>query len=308
MNLPPELICMVKSSLTNRDLYFVELTCRYLFLCTVSNKEWQLRKCKLWNNPPSKITYKFYNAIVYCSHVCCWKYRCQYLSYEDIKYLDHYAFRCAAGNGHLPVVQYLCEYRDRENRQLTIQDVRSRDNYALGCAASNGHLQVVQYLCEKFQLTIRDVRSDDNYALRRAAGNGHLPVVQYLCEKFQLTIQDVRSDDNCALRWAASNGFLPVVRYLCDKFQLTLEDVRTWNNWALRHAARFGHLWVVQYLRRVPPIVIGENRGGALQIRPTAVVCICAIRTAIRRSVVFRQACSKSFRTSFLSCSERVSV
>jgi hypothetical protein len=217
MKLPPELICMVKSSLPNRDLYCVELTCPYLYWCTVSNKEWQLRKCQLWKKSKEQIISEFCDARFYCSHVLCWKYRCQYLSYEDIKYLDRYAFRMAARNGHLPIVRYICE-----KFQLTIEDVRSKNNEALREAASSGHLPVVQYLCEKFPLTIQDVRSCDNWALRWASCNGHLPVVQYLCEKYELTIEDVRSRDNYALRRAAENGHLSVVQYLCETFPLTV--------------------------------------------------------------------------------------
>jgi ankyrin repeat protein len=218
MILPPELNCMVKSSLTNRDLYFVELTCRYLFWCTVSNKEWQLRKCQLWNQSPSKIISEFINALDYCSHVLCWKRRCQYLSLEDVRSDNNYALRWAAQYGHLPVVQYLCE-----KFQLTIRDVRTCDNWALRGAAVYGHLPVVQYLCEKFQLTIQDIRSWNNGALRGAAFNGHLSVVQYLCEyrdreNRQLTIQDVRSENNWALRGAAGNGQVPVVQYLRQKY------------------------------------------------------------------------------------------
>jgi hypothetical protein len=221
MDFPPEIICMVKSSLTNRNLYYVELTCRYLCWCTVSNKEWQLRKCQLWNQSPSIIISEFKKARYYCSHLFCWKYRCQYLSLEDVRKWNNWALRWAAGDGHLPVVQNLCE-----KFQLTIQDVRSNHNEALREAAFYGHLPVVQYLCEKFQLTIQDVLSYKNEALRWAALNGHLPIVQYLCEKFQLTLEDVRSCDNYALRRAAEIGHLPVVQYLREKFQLTIQDVR----------------------------------------------------------------------------------
>jgi hypothetical protein len=152
MKLPPELICMVKSSLTNRDLYFVELTCRYLFWCTVSNKEWQLRKCQLWDQSKEQIISEFKNAGNYCSHVFCWKYRSKYLSLDDVRSNNNRALRWAAREGHFPVVQYLCEYRDRENRQLTIQDVRSLDNWALRMATYLGHLEVVQYLRQKYEI------------------------------------------------------------------------------------------------------------------------------------------------------------
>jgi ankyrin repeat protein len=227
MKLPPELICMVKFSLTNRDLYCVELTCRYLFWCTVPNKEWQLRKCQLWNQPPSKIISEFKNGRSYCSHVFCWKYRCQYLSLEDVRSWNNGALRWAAENGHLPVVQYLFE-----TFQLTIQDVRWFDNDTLRCAAGSGHLPVVQYLCETFQLTIQDIRSWNNGALRWAAHNGHLPVVQYLCEyrdreNRQLTIQDVRSGINCALRSAAFYGHLPVVQFLRRKYEIDEQNLHS---------------------------------------------------------------------------------
>jgi hypothetical protein len=245
MELPPEIICMAKSSLPSRDLYYVDLICRYLYWCSVSNKEWQLRKCNLWKKSKEQIVSEFSNARVYCSHVICWKYRCQYLSLEGVRSCNNEALRWAAMNGHLPVVQYLCE-----KFQLTIQDVRSWNNDALGGAAESGHLPVVKYLCETYSLTTEDVRSANNEALRMAVYDGHLPVVQYLCEKFQLTIQDARSCDNFAIRWAASGGHLPVVKYLCEKFELTLQDVRSWNNFALREAADEGHLSVVQYLHQ----------------------------------------------------------
>jgi hypothetical protein len=248
MKLPPELICMVKSSLTNRDLYFVDLTCRYLFWCSVSNKEWRLRKCQLWNKSPPNIISEFKSSDDYCSHVICWKYRCQYLSFEDIRSCDNHAFRWAAHFGHLPLVQYICE-----KFQFTIEYVRTRNNFLLRVAVYRGHLAVVQYLCEMYQLTIQDVRSYNNEALRCAAYYGHLQVVQYLCEKFQLTIQDVRSCDNYALRLAARYGHLPVVQYLCEyrdreNRQLTVQDVRSNHNEALRLAATKGHLPVVKYL------------------------------------------------------------
>jgi hypothetical protein len=211
--MPPEIICMVKSYLPNRDLYFVELTCQYLFWCSISNKEWQLRRCQLWNKSPTKLISEFKNASNYCSHLFCWKYRSNYLSLEDVRSCDNYALRWAASRGHLPVVQYLCE-----TFQLTLEDVRTWNNEALRCAASHGHLRVVRYLCEKFQLTIQDVRSLNNAALRGAADNCHLPVVQYLCEKFQLTIQDVHSSG--ALGWAFQNSHLPIVQYLRQKYEI----------------------------------------------------------------------------------------
>jgi hypothetical protein len=258
---PPEIICMAKSYLTNRDLYSMELTCQYLFWCSVSKKEKRLRKCKLWKKTKEQFLDEIKNAANYCSHVVCWKYRCHYLSIEDIKYNGIIrVLRWAAGNGHLPVVQYLCE-----KFQLTIQDVRSDDNRALRWAADNGHLPVVKYLCKQFQLTIQDVRSWNNDALGGAAENGHLPVVQYLCETYSLTIEDVRSCNNEPLRKAAENGHFPVVQYLCEyrdreNRQLKIQDVRSFHNYALREAASEGHLPIVQYLCETFSLTIQDVR------------------------------------------------
>lgn len=39
---------------------------------------------------------------------------------------------------------------------LTAEDARAEDNEALKSSATNGHLDVVQYLCEDFGLTTDD--------------------------------------------------------------------------------------------------------------------------------------------------------
>jgi hypothetical protein len=241
MDFPPEILCMVKSSLTNQELFTVELTCRYLFWCTVSNKECQLRKCRIWNRSKEKILFAFKHGSYYCSHLCCWKYRCQYLSLEDWKNgIDLAPIGIAAREGHFPVVQYLCETYLLKNEGF----FSKKNNYGLRlmlAATENGHLPVVRYLCEKFQLTIQDVRSNDNFALRWAAFHGNLPVVQYLCQTYSLTIEDVRTLNNWALRCATNNGHLPVVQYFCENFQLTIQDVRD---------APWRHLSVEKYLRQ----------------------------------------------------------
>ena len=49
-------------------------------------------------------------------------------------------------------------------------------------AADNGHLPVVQYLCEQGADKDSRDDDDDNTLLHFAALHGHLPVVQCLCE------------------------------------------------------------------------------------------------------------------------------
>jgi len=116
----------------------------------------------------------------------------------------------AADNGHLPVVQYLCEQgADKDSRD------DDDDNTPLHFAARDGNFPVVQYLCE--QGAGKEARSGRYWTpLHCAADNGHLPVVQYLCE--QGADKDSRDDDddNTLLHFAALHGHLPVVQCLCE--------------------------------------------------------------------------------------------
>jgi ankyrin repeat protein len=79
----------------------------------------------------------------------------------------------AAYNGHLAVVQYLCE-------QGADKDARDGIGWApLHWAAYKGHLPVVQYLCE--QGADKEARNNNGEtALDLATRKVHLPVVVYL--------------------------------------------------------------------------------------------------------------------------------
>jgi len=124
-------------------------------------------------------------------------------SRDDVDWtpLHHTAY-----DGHLPVVQYLCEAG---------ADKEARDRYGrapLYSAASSGHLPVVQYLCEQGA----DKEARDNTGrtpLFTAALIGRLPVVQCLCE--QGADKKARSDDGRTPRqMAVIYGHLPIVQYL----------------------------------------------------------------------------------------------
>ena len=163
---------------------------------------------------------------------------------------------CAAFQGHLPVLQYLCEQGadvEARGRHAGAQGEGNEDENdgewhdwsvtPLHLAADKGHLPVVQYLCE--QGADKEARTNGGGTpLHKAAFKGHLPVVQNLCE--QGADKEARTNGgNTLLPLAAFNGHLPVVQYLCE--QGADKEARNEYDWTpLLMAAYEGHLSVVQ--------------------------------------------------------------
>ena len=144
----------------------------------------------------------------------------------------------AASNGHLSVVQHLCE-------QGADKKARSDGGWTtLHLAAYNNHLPVVQCLCE--QGVDKDARDNTGATpLHKAAYNGYLPVVNYLCE--QGADKEVREvNGRTPLHEAAFKGHLPVMQYLCE--QGADQEARDNYGKTPLHMAYNGHLPVVQYL------------------------------------------------------------
>jgi hypothetical protein len=207
--LPPEMICIVKSYLSNQDLYNVELSCRFLFFASIPRTEKRLRKCRLWNQMPNNC------GCSYCHHLCCWKYRLKYLSVHDIRRNDCWIVRFVSFKCSAEILKCICN-----SFSLTVEDIRAAE--ALVMAASAGNVENVKYLCETFGLTIADLRYGDCLAFRTAAKNGYLPVVQYLCEEFSLDTMDIRMHDELNLPlWTIHNENEAVARYIRDKYFFT---------------------------------------------------------------------------------------
>jgi len=78
----------------------------------------------------------------------------------------------------------------------------------------NGHLPVVQCLCER-RAYKKERGEYDRTPLHLAACEGHLPVVQYLCEQEQGADKEARTISGWTpLHWAAHRGCPAVVQYL----------------------------------------------------------------------------------------------
>jgi ankyrin repeat protein len=147
--------------------------------------------------------------------------------------LDNVAFRAAAQEGHINVLQFLLPLRGVDPAAL--------DNYAFQMAAKNGHLDVLRFL---LHLPGVDPAAEDNWAFCLAAYHGHLDVLRFL-----LPLHGVNpaAQDNFAFCRAAYNGHIDVLRFL-----LPLPGVNpaAQDNFAVRAAAANRHDEVVAFLER----------------------------------------------------------
>jgi DNA-directed RNA polymerase subunit N (RpoN/RPB10) len=279
IGLPAELLTMVKSFLSNKDLYEINLACRFFQFSCVSRTERRLRKCKLWNCP------RFSNN---CNHLSCWKYKTRFIKideffsynfeiyiknlvrnfetftfvfnhYKSIMDYDHIlseVFLHACRYGKLSVVQYICNTYD-----LNRDAVLSERGLSVKWACYGGQFEIVQYIFDTFGFTKNDIPFDvrtDMGALAGACNSGNLLLVKYLCENINLNVNDVRSDR--AISNAAFVGHFSVIKYLCETYNLNAEDIAI-DGVCL--ASQNGHLTIVQYLCERYPAM--ENEGGPIR-------------------------------------------
>jgi hypothetical protein len=167
------------------------------------------------------------------------------------------ALHAAAGNGHLPVVEWLhaqgadiSAWHDHvmrlavTNARLPIlewlhsqgADFTTFHGDPLRSAARCGHLPVIEWLHDHGV----DIRAHNNEAVRMAALNGHLHVVKWLHAQGV----DVGAESCLAMQNAAGGGQLSVVKWLHEQGA----DIRIHEDASIRSAARNGHLSVLEYL------------------------------------------------------------
>ncbi|HAT1882648.1 TPA: Dot/Icm T4SS effector LegA1 [Legionella pneumophila] len=93
---------------------------------------------------------------------------------------NYQAFRLAAENGHIHVLNRLCELAPTE-----IMAMIKADNYhAFRLAAENGHIHVLNHLCELAPSEVTAmIQAENYYAFRWAAvGIGHHEVINFLLD------------------------------------------------------------------------------------------------------------------------------
>ena len=160
----------------------------------------------------------------------------------------YYAFRLAAENGHLPVVDRLLREVTPERKQAMIS---ADDWYAFIWAAKYGHMPVVDRLLREVTPENKQVMiAAANYdAFRWAAEKGHTPVVDCLLrEVAPQRKQEMIADYTWyAFKLAAKYGHMPVVDRLLR--EVTPENKqRIWAAFGL--ASAHGHMPVVDLLLR----------------------------------------------------------
>lgn len=198
---------------------------------------------------------------------------------HDVVAAANRAFQRAVLNGHMHVVQYLCELPPCFG-----VNPGASNNAALSRAAAQGHLGIMQYLCKlSARRRVRppanalfdaihcarsldavrllcelpeergvDPAASDNRALEEAIEIGRLDIVRYLCELPTSRGVNPGGLDSYALQLAVSKGHLHIVRYLCELPANRGVDAGACDNCALQDAVELGRLDIVQYLCGLP--------------------------------------------------------
>jgi ankyrin repeat protein len=151
---------------------------------------------------------------------------------------QEYAFRHAAGRGHLNIVKHLVSEWNA--------DVSVANGDAFRYAAREGRLEVVRYLAE-FDLD----RDDIYFAMRWASQQGRLDVVKFMVKKFPI---HMNAGQNYMMGHSAEDayyaGHYEVLKYLLsDQRVHSLRDYKT--KYAIRWAAEeYDHEKFIGLLRK----------------------------------------------------------
>jgi hypothetical protein len=176
-------------------------------------------------------------------------------SQNDMIMADNFsAFRWAAANGHLAVLQQLKEWVPAEK----LENMIAANNFlTFQTAAANGRVAVLEQLKEWVPNNkLQDMIAASHFlAFPSAAANGHLPVLNKLKEWAPNELQNmIKTDKFGAFQLAAKNGHLAVLEQLKQWAPTKLQDMIAANNFrAFRGAAANGQIAVLEQLQKWAP-------------------------------------------------------
>jgi ankyrin repeat protein len=180
------------------------------------------------------------------------RYLCQ-LKNKPEPYLIVEALRVAASNGRLNIIEFLLE---PEN---LVKPLPKEVAEAFVSAASAGSLVAVQYFCQLKELEHKPNEDMVGKALGAAASKGHLKIIEFLLGTDN-PVKSSSEDLAKALVSAASEGSLSGVDYLCSLKELKNQFDRNLVGKALGAAASKGHVPIIEFLLKLDNAVKPQSK------------------------------------------------
>eukprot|EP01052_Picozoa_sp_SAG31_P002016 SAG31_NODE_67_length_28318_cov_6.493674_34_plen_798_part_00 len=199
----------------------------------------------------------------------------------------------AAGGGHLPVCQYLCDVCGVDPVTAVADNRRARRGYsgrtALHWAARNGHVAILRWLLDskstatsgvndgkgkrihipshtgtsqKQERKMVDVNlgtADGTTAFCWAVWQGQLEAARFLWEEARCNPHAANSYGCNAAMWAAQGGHLAVCRFLHSMVRVDFSTVNANGQGCLHKAAQRGHADVVRWLLSPEVALLGDG-------------------------------------------------
>ena len=164
---------------------------------------------------------------------------------------NHRAYRSAAANGQLEMLQYF----ETLAPELATQIIQAVNYSAYSKASENGHLNVLKHLeAKKPDLIFEMIKANECQAYRSACANAQFDIVRYLESKSDLlTYQMIKANNFGAYSVAARYNQVEILKHLEDTAPEFIAQMIQVNNYAPFHSATENeHHGVVNHLLSHP--------------------------------------------------------